>query len=138
MLSAAAPRIVRVSCPTRKTIDLRYLLQRCRFSTTRRHRIMETTGFTSTQLEVREAISALCSKFPNSYWRERDDNANDPSDFHAALAKDGWLGIALPEAYGGSGLGISEATMMMQTISESGAGIAEPKLSTRMYMRHNR
>ncbi|KAI4941238.1 hypothetical protein J4E91_010928 [Alternaria rosae] len=85
---------------------------------------METTGFTQTQLEVREAIFALCSKFPNSYWRDRDDSSSDPSDFHAALAKDGWLGIALPEAYGGSGLGISEATMMMQTIAESGAGIA--------------
>jgi len=85
---------------------------------------METTGFTPTQLEVREAIFALCSRFPNSYWRDRDDTSSDPSDFHAALAKDGWLGIALPEAYGGSGLGISEATMMMQTIAESGAGIA--------------
>lgn len=85
---------------------------------------METTGFVQTQLEVREAIFALCSKFPNSYWRQRDDTSSDPSDFHAALAKDGWLGIALPEAYGGSGLGISEATMMMQTIAESGAGIA--------------
>ncbi len=85
---------------------------------------METTGFSSTQLEVREAIFALCSKFPNSYWRDRDDSSTDPSDFHAALAKDGWLGIALPEAYGGSGLVISEATMMMQTIAESGAGIA--------------
>ena len=85
---------------------------------------METTGFTSTQLEVRDAIFALCSNFPNSYWRDRDDTSTDPSDFHAALAKDGWLGIALPEAYGGSGLGISEATMMLQTIAESGAGIA--------------
>ncbi|KAI4641304.1 hypothetical protein J4E93_008183 [Alternaria ventricosa] len=85
---------------------------------------METTGFTPTQLEVREAIFALCSRFPNNYWRDRDDTSSDPSDFHAALAKDGWLGIALPEAYGGSGLGISEATMMMQTIAESGAGIA--------------
>ncbi|KAI4679796.1 hypothetical protein J4E81_010313 [Alternaria sp. BMP 2799] len=85
---------------------------------------METTGFTSTQLEIRDAIFALCSRFPNSYWRDRDDTSSDPSDFHAALAKDGWLGIALPEAYGGSGLGISEATMMMQTIAESGAGIA--------------
>ncbi|KAI4940447.1 hypothetical protein J4E86_010827 [Alternaria arbusti] len=85
---------------------------------------METTGFTPTQLEIRDAIFALCSRFPNSYWRDRDDTSSDPSDFHAALARDGWLGIALPEAYGGSGLGISEATMMMQTIAESGAGIA--------------
>ncbi|USP76824.1 uncharacterized protein yc1106_04098 [Curvularia clavata] len=85
---------------------------------------METTGFTSTQLEVREAIFALCSQFPNSYWRTHDETSKDPSSFHAAMAKGGWLGIALPERYGGSGLGISEATMMMQTIAESGAGIA--------------
>jgi acyl-CoA dehydrogenase len=85
---------------------------------------METTGFTETQLQVRDAIFTLCSKFPNTYWQSRDESATDPSDFHAALAAAGWLGIALPEAQGGSGLGISEATMMMQTIAESGAGIA--------------
>lgn len=85
---------------------------------------METTGFTSTQLEVREAIFALCSEFPNTYWQTHDEKSQDPSSFHAAMAKGGWLGIALPERYGGSGLGISEATMMMQTIAESGAGIA--------------
>ena len=64
---------------------------------------METTGFTETQLEVREAVGAICSRFPNTYWQERDQNGQDPKDFHAALAKDGWLGIALPEAFGGSG-----------------------------------
>jgi acyl-CoA dehydrogenase len=85
---------------------------------------METTGFTEEQLTVREAVAAVCSKFPNEYWRERDETSTDPKEFHAALAKDGWLGIALPEAFGGSGLGISEATMMMQTIAESGAGMA--------------
>jgi acyl-CoA dehydrogenase len=85
---------------------------------------METTGFTEEQLTVREAVGAICSQFPNTYWQERDETGTDPKDFHAALAKDGWLGIALPEAFGGSGLGISEATMMMQTIAESGAGMA--------------
>jgi acyl-CoA dehydrogenase len=90
--------------------------RRCAFSTTSRMRIMETTGFTEEQLTVREAVGAICSKFPNTYWQERDETGTDPKDFHAALAKDGWLGIALPEAFGGSGLGISEATMMMQTI----------------------
>ena len=85
---------------------------------------METTGFSETQLTVREAVAAICSQFPNTYWQEHDEQGTDPTDFHAALAKDGWLGIALPEAFGGSGLGISEATMMMQTITESGAGMA--------------
>ena len=85
---------------------------------------METTGFTENQLTVREAIRTLCAQFPNTYWQERDQNESDPKDFHVAVAQAGWLGIALPEALGGSGLGISEATMMMQTITESGAGMA--------------
>ncbi|KAJ3496528.1 hypothetical protein NLG97_g2593 [Lecanicillium saksenae] len=95
-----------------------------RLSTTRPLRIMETTGFTENQLMVREAVSQICAEFPNTYWQERDQTEQDPKDFHAALAKAGWLGIALPESMGGSGLGISEATMMMQTITESGAGMA--------------
>ncbi|KAI0184549.1 acyl-CoA dehydrogenase/oxidase [Xylaria flabelliformis] len=94
------------------------------FSITASRRIMETTGFSETQLTVREAINQVCSGFPNTYWQERDQTEQDPKDFHAALARDGWLGIALPEALGGSGLGISEATIMMQTITESGAGMA--------------
>jgi acyl-CoA dehydrogenase len=52
------------------------------------------------------------------YWHEREQTATYPHELHAALAKDGWIGIALPEDLGGSGLGISEATMMLQTISE--------------------
>lgn len=85
---------------------------------------METMGFTDTQLTVRDAVSAICTRFPSSYWQEHDQAEQYPSEFHAALARDGWLGIALPEELGGSGLGISEATMMMQTIAESGAGMA--------------
>ncbi|KAK7938076.1 acyl-CoA dehydrogenase [Apiospora aurea] len=85
---------------------------------------METIGFTENQMTVREAVATLCAKFPNSYWQEHDQHEQDPKEFHAALAKDGWLGIALPEELGGSGLGISEATMMMQAIAESGAGMA--------------
>ncbi|KAG9256860.1 putative acyl-CoA dehydrogenase [Emericellopsis atlantica] len=100
------------------------LVSRRNFSTTPRHPIMETSAFTDTQLDVREAITSVCSQFPSTYWQERDQSQTDPSDFHASLAKGGWLGIALPEELGGSGLGISEATMMMQTITESGAGMA--------------
>ncbi|VBB73135.1 Putative acyl-CoA dehydrogenase [Podospora comata] len=94
------------------------------FSTSTRRPLMSTTGFTETQLTVREAVAQVCSQFPNTYWQEHDQNEQDPKEFHAAMAKDGWLGIALPESLGGSGLGISEATMMMQTIAESGAGMA--------------
>jgi acyl-CoA dehydrogenase len=99
-------------------------VQKRGFSSTVPLRIMETTGFTENQLMVREAVSQICAKFPNTYWQEHDQDGTDPKDFHAALAADGWLGVALPEAYGGAGLGISEATIMMQTIAESGAGMA--------------
>ncbi|KAM3552827.1 hypothetical protein ARSEF4850_007199 [Beauveria asiatica] len=95
-----------------------------RLSTTRSLRIMETTGLTENQLMVREAVSQICAEFPNTYWQEKDQTEQDPHEFHAAMAKAGWLGIALPESLGGAGLGISEATMMMQTIAESGAGMA--------------
>lgn len=58
------------------------------------------------------------------YWMEHDQQEKYPHELHAALSKDGWIGIALPEGLGGAGLGISEATMMLHTISESGAGMA--------------
>lgn len=69
--------------------------------------LMDLSGFTEKQLTVREAVSQVCSQFPSSYWRECDQEERDPKEFHAALAKDGWLGIALPEELGGSGLGMS-------------------------------
>ncbi|KAL4725741.1 hypothetical protein ACLX1H_007894 [Fusarium chlamydosporum] len=94
------------------------------FSTTPSKQLMGEAGFTDNQLMVREAVGQVCSEFPNTYWQECDQNGADPKDFHAAIAQGGWLGVALPESLGGSGLGISEATLMMQTIAESGAGMA--------------
>ncbi|GAD92944.1 acyl-CoA dehydrogenase, putative [Paecilomyces variotii No. 5] len=85
---------------------------------------METSCFTPEQLMVRDAISKICSNFPDEYWAERDESGQYPHELHAALAKDGWIGIALPEELGGAGLGISEATMMLQTIAQTGAGLA--------------
>ena len=84
---------------------------RAAFSTSGRRDIMGMTGFTEEQLTVREAISHICSQFPNTYWQERDQQEKDPKEFHAALAKDGWLGIALPESLGGAGLGTVAQTI---------------------------
>ena len=106
---------------SRRTV---YSLPVRRFSTSSRCNIMELTGFSQEQLDVREAVGKICSNFPNDYWAERDESGVYPHELHAALAKDGWIGIALPEDLGGAGLGISEATMMLQTISQSGAGMA--------------
>lgn len=75
------------------------------FSSTARRPIMDLTGFSENQLTVRDAIGSICANFPNTYWQECDQQERDPKEFHAALAKDGWLGIALPEENGGAGLG---------------------------------
>ena len=76
------------------------------------------------QERIREAIGRLCAGFGDDYWLKKDREGGFPADFHQAFARDGWLGIAMPEAYGGSGLGISEAAGMMQAIAESGAGFS--------------
>src|SRR5258706_12373293 len=73
---------------------------------------------------IKEAIAKLCAGFGGDYWLERDREGGFPADFHQALARDGWLGVAMPEAYGGAGLGIAEAAVMMQAIAESGAGFS--------------
>jgi acyl-CoA dehydrogenase len=81
-------------------------------------------SLTDEQQRIREAIGRLCTRFPDEYWLKRDDEGGFPADFHQALAKDGWLGIAMPEEFGGAGLGIQEAAVMMQAIAESGAGFS--------------
>jgi len=79
---------------------------------------------TPEQERIREAIAKLCERFGDDYWLARDKDGEFPQEFHQACARDGWLGIAMPEAYGGAGLGISEAAVMMQAIAESGAGFS--------------
>ena len=81
-------------------------------------------AFTPEQEQIRAAIAKICARFPDEYWLKKDKEGGFPAELHQALAKDGWLGIAMPEAYGGSGLGITEAAVMMQAISESGAGFS--------------
>jgi acyl-CoA dehydrogenase len=76
---------------------------------------------TQQQTEVRELAERLCADFSDNYWAGKDRSAEFPEEFYCAVAKAGLLGVAMPEDYGGSGLGISEAAVLMQTISESGA-----------------
>jgi len=76
------------------------------------------------QLQIRDAIERICEPFDDDYWLTRDREGGFPSDFHQALAASGWLGIAMPEAYGGAGLGITEAALMMHTIAATGAGLS--------------
>ena len=80
--------------------------------------------FSDEQRAIRDAIAKLCAGFGADYWLDCDNTGKYPQEFVDAITKDGWLGIAMPEAYGGAGLGITEATLMLQTISESGAGLS--------------
>jgi len=76
------------------------------------------------QEEIRAHILALCGRFDDAYWLEHDREGTFPHEFHAAIAKGKWLGIAMPEAFGGAGLGITEAAIMMQAVAESGAAMS--------------
>jgi acyl-CoA dehydrogenase len=73
------------------------------------------------QAQIREEVLRLCARFDDAYWLERDRSGTFPEDFYAAMAEGNWLGIAMPEEYGGAGLGITEAAIMMQAVAESGA-----------------
>lgn len=80
-------------------------------------------GWTESQISVREAISKICENYPDEYWMERDNEHKFPWELYKDLSENGWLGICMPQKYGGSELGISQAAVMLQTISESGAGM---------------
>ncbi|WP_298233080.1 acyl-CoA dehydrogenase family protein [uncultured Azohydromonas sp.] len=79
---------------------------------------------TDDQQQIIDAIQRTCSPFDADYWLRKDREGGFPHDFHRAMADAGWLGIAMPQEYGGAGLGITEAALMMQTISATGAGLS--------------
>lgn len=76
------------------------------------------------QQTIRASILKLCTRFDDDYWLARDADGAFPSEFHRALAQDGWLGIAMPQSVGGAGLGITEAAIMVQAVAESGGGMS--------------
>ena len=73
---------------------------------------------------IREAIERICARFGDDYWLAHDRDGGFPHELYDALAEGGWLGVCMPEEYGGSGMGIAEATVMMSTIARSGAGLS--------------
>ena len=79
---------------------------------------------TTDQQNIRDAILKHCTRFPDDYWLEHDRSGVFPDEFYQSLLEAGWLGIAMPAEFGGSGLGITEAALMMQAIAESGAGMS--------------
>lgn len=73
--------------------------------------------------DLRDGVRRVCSKFPDSYWRDRDERHEFPWEFYGALAEGGWIGIAIPEEYGGGGQGITEASIVLEEVAASGAAM---------------
>jgi len=73
---------------------------------------------------IRDAIRAICNRFDDGYWSEKDRTHSFPHEFADAIAEGGWLGIAMPEEYGGAGLGVTEAAVMMQEVGHSAGAFA--------------
>lgn len=80
--------------------------------------------FTQTQEEIRAGVKALCSRFDLHYWSQCDKNHAYPEEFVKAMSEAGWLGALIPEEYGGAGLGMTEATIILQEINRSGGSSA--------------
>ena len=80
--------------------------------------------FSEQQLSIQEAVSRICRNFGDDYWLARDTDGHFPEEFVHAITEGGWLGIAMPEEFGGSGLGVSEALILAHTIARSGAGMS--------------
>src|SRR5258705_2148806 len=81
-------------------------------------------ALSANQESIRDAVGKICSRFDDAYWLKKDKQGGYPADFHRALADAGWLGICIPEEYGGSGLGITDAAIMMRTIAETRARLS--------------
>ena len=78
----------------------------------------------ASQQAIVDNVERLCAAFDLDYWRRKDSEGAFPHDFHAAIARAGYLGIAMPVQYGGAGLGMTEAVLVVQAIAQSGAGMS--------------
>ncbi len=81
-------------------------------------------AMTEEQHSIRESVDRVCAEFDDDYWYERDRTATYPEEFHGAMAAGGWLGIAMPEEYGGAALGVTEAMVMMHAVARSSGGMS--------------
>ena len=79
---------------------------------------------TETQKNIVEAAKKISSKFDDNYWLDLDLKSEFPSEFYNEVARSGWLGMCMPEEYGGANLGIQEAALFMQNITRNGGGMS--------------
>jgi acyl-CoA dehydrogenase len=87
-------------------------------------KMFEALANTPERAEIRDAIRGICDNFDDSYWAEKDRTHSFPYEFSKAIAEGGWLGIAMPTEFGGAGLGVTEAAIMMQEVGRSAGAFA--------------
>lgn len=91
---------------------------------------------TADQIAIRDGVDAVCKRFGDEYWAECDREERFPHEFHRAMADDGWLGVTMPEEYGGAGLGVTEAALVMHTVASNGALTAASSIHINMFGPH--
>jgi acyl-CoA dehydrogenase len=93
---------------------------------------MTTAGEKEEYTQIRESVRALCADFPGEYWRELDKVEEYPTEFVKAMTDSGFLSVLIPEEYGGSGLGLKAATVVLEEVHRSGcnAGAAHAQMYT--------
>ncbi|MGE0828685.1 MAG: acyl-CoA dehydrogenase family protein [Hyphomonadaceae bacterium] len=79
---------------------------------------------TDAQIAIKDSIEKICAKYDDHFWLKTDETGAFPEPFVKDMADGGWLGVAMPEEYGGAGLGLTEAALMMQAVTQSGAGFS--------------
>ena len=75
-------------------------------------------AFSEDQLAIKDSVGKLCAQFDGKYWLKKDKEGGFPEDFYRAMADAGWLGIAMPEEYGGAGRGIAPAALKMHAVAQ--------------------
>jgi acyl-CoA dehydrogenase len=81
-------------------------------------------NLTGEQRAIVDGVTAVCKRFGDDYWADCEKEERFPKEFHRVMADDGWLGVTMPEEYGGAGLGIKEAALVMHTVASHGGGMA--------------
>ncbi|WP_233852989.1 acyl-CoA dehydrogenase family protein [Paraburkholderia sp. HD33-4] len=95
-----------------------------------------TDQLESSDQAIEDGVAAVCRRFGDDYWLECDRSERFPEEFHRAMAADGWLGVTMPEEYGGAGLGVREAAIVMHTVALHGAQTAASAIHINMFGPH--
>jgi acyl-CoA dehydrogenase len=90
----------------------------------------------SDQQAIHDGVTAVCARFGDDYWAAADNEARFPREFHQAMAADGWLGVTMPEQFGGAGLGVTEAAIVMRAVATQGGMTAASSIHINMFGPH--